>query len=187
MSTITFTKQLYFTTSTVIDWMDVFTRPVYKHIVIDSLKYCQESKGLEIYAWVLMTNHLHMIVGIEQARPDLQCDIQIGDVLRNFKKYTSKSIVKAIGDNKQESRKEWLMDRFWFRGANDSKIKNFKFWQEGNHIETINTYEFYREKLNYIPMNPVKQEIVESPEQYLYSSARNYYGEKGLLEITIMT
>ena len=79
------------------------------------------------------------------------------------------------------------MDRFWFRGANDSKIKNFKFWQEGNHIETINTYEFYREKLNYIHMNPVKQEIVESPEQYLYSSARNYYGEKGLLEITIMT
>ena len=57
------TKDLYFTTSTVVDWVDIFTRPEYKHIILDSLAYCQESKGLDIYAWVLMTNHLHMIVG----------------------------------------------------------------------------------------------------------------------------
>ena len=183
MAAIRLTKELYFTTSTVIDWMDVFTRPTYKHIVIDSLRYCQENKGLEIYAWVLMTNHLHMIVGMSDYKSD---KASIGDVLRDFKKFTSKGIVKAIVDNQQESRKEWLMDRCWFRGANDSKIKNYKFWQDGSYIETIYTYEFLVEKLNYIHNNPVRQEIVDRPEQYLYSSARNYSGDKGLLDVMII-
>ena len=175
MATLGFTKELYFTTSTVIDWMDVFTRPEYKHFAVDSLRYCQEQKGLEIYAWVLMTNHLHMIV----AAP------QISDVMRDFKKFTSKAIVNAIEQNHQESRKEWLMDRCWFRGANDSKIKNYKFWQDGNYVEDIHSYDFYREKLNYIHMNPVRQEIVEKPEDYLYSSTRDYSGMKGCIDVIV--
>lgn len=87
MAAIRLTKELYFITSTVVDWMDVFTRPVYKHIVVDSLKYCQDHKGLELFAWVLMTNHLHMIAGANGTP-------QIGDVLRDFKKFTSKGILK---------------------------------------------------------------------------------------------
>ena len=63
MSSLRLTKELYFTTSTVVDWMDVFTRPVYKHIILESLRCCQQHKDLDIYAWVLMTNHLHMLVG----------------------------------------------------------------------------------------------------------------------------
>lgn len=179
MSVIRFTKELYFVTTTVIDWMDVFTRPVYKHIVVDSLQYCQQHKGLDIYAWVLMTNHLHMIVG-------LRGGCVLGDVMRDFKKFTSKGIVKAIEDNEQESRREWLMDRCWFRGANDKKISNFKFWQDGSYVEAVTSYEFYRQKLDYIHLNPVRQEIVKRPEEYLYSSACNYAGEKGLLEVFVL-
>ena len=178
MATLGLTKELYFTTSTVIDWMDVFTRPAYKYIVVDSLKYCQEQKGLEIYAWVLMTNHLHMLVGTNGSQ-------QIGDVLRDFKKFTSKNIVKSIEENEQESRKEWLLDRCWFRGTNDCKIKNYKFWQDGNYIEAIHSYDFYKEKLDYIHMNPVRQEIVARPEDYLYSSARNYCGMKGCIDVIV--
>ena len=178
MATLRLSKELYFTTSTIMYWMDVFTRPLYKHIIVDSLKYCQDSKGLEIYAWVLMTNHLHMIVGTESNH-------QIGDILRDFKKFTSKAVVKAIEDNQQESRKEWLMDRIRFRGANDSKIVNAKFWQEGSYLESITTYDFYMEKLNYIHMNPVRQEFVDKPEDYLYSSARDYCGGKGLIDVTV--
>ena len=181
MATSGFTKDLYFITSTVIDWMDVFTRPAYKRIVVDSLKYCQANKGLEIYAWVLMTNHLHMTVSLQSN----QSTIQIGDVLRDFKKFTSKALVKAIQDNDRESRKEWLLDRCWFRGANDSKTKNYKFWQDGSYIEYIHSYDFYKEKLNYIHMNPVKQEIVEKPEDYVYSSARNYCGQSGLIDVVV--
>ena len=181
MATIALTRELYFTTSTVIDWMDVFTRPVYKHVVVESLRYCQAQKGLDIYAWVLMTNHLHLIAGSNKA------DTTIGDILRDFKKFTSKGIVKAIQDNDHESRKEWLLDRCWFRGVNDSKITNYKFWQEGNHIETIYSYEFFRQKLDYIHNNPVRQEIVERPKEYLYSSARDYCGDRGLIDVTLLT
>ena len=57
------TEEVYFVTDTVVDWVDIFTRPIYKHIIIESLQYCQKEKGLIIYAWVIMTNHMHMIVG----------------------------------------------------------------------------------------------------------------------------
>lgn len=172
------THELYFTTSTVVDWLDVFTRPIYKHILLESLEYCQVNKGLDIYAWVLMTNHLHMIV--DTSGPD-----SIGDVLRDFKKFTSKSIVKAIQENEQESRQEWLMNRFRFRAANDKKVTNYKFWQEDNHVETIYSYDFFKQKLDYIHQNPVRQEIVEKAEDYLYSSARNYAGMDGLLNVIV--
>ena len=172
------TRELYFTTTTVVDWLDVFNRPRYKHIIVESLAYCQANKGLDIYAWVLMTNHLHMIVGTNGAA-------SIGDVLRDFKKFTSKGIVKALQENEQESRQEWLLNRFRFRAANDKKITNFKFWQDDNYVENIISYDFYRQKLNYIHENPVRQEIVARAEDYLYSSARNYAGMDGLLKVIV--
>ena len=180
MAIIGLTRELYFITTTVIDWLDVFTRPAYKHVVVESLRYCQAQKGLEVYAWVLMTNHLHLIAGTSKP------DTNIGDIMRDFKKFTSKAIVNAIEENMHESRREWLLDRCWFRGANDKKITNFKFWQDGIHLETISSYDFYRQKLDYIHNNPVKQEIVERPEEYLYSSARDYCGGEGLLEVIVM-
>ena len=177
MSTIALTHELYFTTTTVLDWMDVFTRPQYKHIIIDSLKYCQANKGVDIYAWVLMTNHLHMIVGMRDGN-------QVGAFLRDFKKFTSKSIVSAIRANGQESR-DWLAKRFDFRSAIDKRITGDKFWFDDNHVEHINTYDFYKQKLDYIHNNPVRQDIVARPEDYLYSSARNYAGLDGLLEVIV--
>ena len=179
MGTKSLSKDLYFITSTVIDWMDVFTRPIYKHIVIESLQYCQEKKGLEIYAWVLMTNHLHMIIGIKEG-------YALSDTVRDFKKYTSKALIKKIQDNPQESRKEMILNRCKFRGENDKKITGFKFWQDDYHVEILHSYEFYKQKLDYIHLNPVRQEIVESPEDYLYSSARNHAGMDGVLGVTVV-
>lgn len=79
-------NEVYFITSTIVEWVDVFTRPVYKQIIVDSLQYCQESKGLDVYAWVLMSNHLHAIVSAREG-------YQLSDILRDFKKYTSKRII----------------------------------------------------------------------------------------------
>lgn len=173
------TRVLYFTTSTVIDWVDIFTRLSYRHIIVDALSYCQSHKGLIIYAWVLMSNHLHMIV-------DTNDDNMVGDVLRDFKKFTNKKILKVLEQDEHESRREWLLDRFWFAGANDKRIKNYRFWQEGNHVEELYTMEFLMQKLNYIHQNPVRAEIVARPEDYLYSSALNYAGEKGLLNVELI-
>lgn len=179
MAALNFNKDLYFVTSTVVDWIDVFTRPDYKNIIVESLRYCQENKGLEIYAWVLMSNHLHAIIGTN-------CEeVIISDILRDFKKYTSKNIIKAIQENPQESRKVWLLDKFGFHGEANKKTRNFKFWQSDNYIETITSFKFYCQKRDYIHANPVKQEIVENPEDYIYSSARNYAGIKGLLNVLI--
>lgn len=173
------TDELYFVTSTVVDWVDIFTRPKYKHIVVDSLAYCQEHKGLKIYAWVLMSNHLHMIVSSGTASP-------LSDILRDFKKFTSRSILLELEKDPQESRCGWMIDRFRFAGSNDKKITKYRFWQEGNHAELIYLYDFYMQKLNYIHLNPVRQEIVSCPEDYLYSSAMNYSSGEGLLKIMFL-
>ena len=172
------TRELQFITTTVIDWLDVFTRPTYKRIIVDSLRYCQENKGLQLYAWVLMTNHMHLIGSSADDRT-------MGDILRDFKKFTSKKIISAIFDNQQESRRDLLLDRCWFRGVNDRKIKEFKLWQDGYYSESICSYNFYRQKLDYIHMNPVRQEIVQRPEDYMYSSAKNYCGCMGLLNVIV--
>ena len=171
-------SELYFVTTTVVDWVDIFTRPKYKHIVIDSLAYCQQNKGLKIYAWVLMSNHLHMIVSVEG-------DYAIADVMRDFKKYTSKQVMAELQNDLQESRREWMLDRFSFAAANDSKATCYKLWQDGYHPELLYTEEFYRQKLDYIHNNPVVQEIVAHPEDYLYSSARDYAGDKGLIRVMV--
>ncbi len=173
------TSTLYFTTSTVIDWVDIFSRPNYRHIVVESLDYCQQQKGLRIYAWVLMTNHLHMVVDTEGKQT-------VGDILRDFKKFTNKKILKVLETDEHESRRIWMLDRFRFAGANDRRITNYRFWQEGNHIEEIYTQEFLWQKINYIHQNPVRAEIVTRAEDYLYSSAINYAGEKGLLNVEVV-
>lgn len=166
---------IYFLTLTVIDWVDVFTRPEYKYIVIDSLDYCQKNKGLKIYAWCLMSNHLHMIVGTEEEN-------NLSDILRDFKKFTSKEIIDKIKEL-PESRKEWMLNRFEFAGRFNNKIKDYKFWQDGNEAKEIHTNDFLDQKLDYIQNNPVRAEIVFEPQDYKYSSAIDYSGGKGLLVI----
>ncbi|POY35045.1 transposase [Solitalea longa] len=170
---------LYFLTITVVDWVDIFSRPVYKHIIIDSLKHCQKQKGLEIYAWCLMTNHLHLIVSVS---PDNF--YSLSDILRDFKKFTSKAIVEMI-EKENESRKDWILNRFEFAGKYDPKIKCYKFWQEGNEAKEIHSNEFLEQKIEYVHQNPVVAEIVNEPEHYKFSSAVDYAGGKGLLEVIL--
>ena len=180
MSVGRLTKEVYFVTMTVVDWVDVFTRPIYKHCVLESLVYCQKHKGLDIYSWVLMSNHLHMLVGLSGE------DGSLSDVLRDFKKFTSKKLVELIENNSQESRKDWMLDRFYFAGKNDKKIKNHKFWQDGSYVEDVYSFDFFKQKLEYIHNNPVVLEIVEKPEDYFYSSARNYAGRVGVLDVLVV-
>ncbi len=161
--------QQHFVTFTVHQWVDVFTRACYRDIIIESLKFCQKEKGLKIYAWVIMTNHIHLIFQSETSK--------LSDIIRDFKKFTASQIIKSIEDNIQESRKNWLL---WLL-KKDDKIW---FWEEGYHGEEIFTKEFYDIKKDYIHANPVRARIVEKEEDYIYSSAGNYYGiRKGVLDI----
>jgi REP element-mobilizing transposase RayT len=169
----------YFMTMTVINWVDVFTRPAYKHIVLDALKYNQKNKGLIIYAWCLMSNHLHLIAEAEEG-------YHLSNILRDFKKYTSKAVIKEIQEDPDESRKKWMLSEFEFAGRYKSNIKSYKFWQDGNEAKEIHSNKFLEQKLEYIHDNPVKAEIVENDYEYLYSSAINYTGKQGLLDVVLI-
>ena len=162
-------QELYFVTLTIRHWIDVFTRREYKDIIVENLDFCVKNKGLEIFAWCIMTNHLHLIVRAKES-------FLLQDILRDFKKHTSKTIINAIYENSQESRKEWLLRGFKTGEGN-------MFWQEGNHPVELFTNEVISEKLNYIHKNPVQAGFVFREQDYLYSSAIDYAGEKGALNI----
>lgn len=160
---------VYFITCTVAQWVDVFTRREYADIVVNSLKHCRVHKGLEIFAWVIMSNHVHLIISCKEEH-------NLSDILRDFKKYTATQIVKAIESNPAESRKSWLL---WLLKQDD----NISFWQKDNHAEEITTSVFFNTKLDYIHQNPVKAGITEKEEEYIYSSARMLYTGQGLISL----
>ena len=124
-----------------------------------------------------MSNHLHMIASASGEN-------SLSDILRDFKKFTSKAIIKAVQEV-PESRRDWMLNLFWYAGKNNKKIRYYKFWQDGNEAKEIHTTAFLDEKMNYIHYNPVRAELLAKPEDYLYSSARDYAGEKGLVEIEL--
>jgi len=165
----------YFISFAVVEWLDVFTRNEYKDIVLDSLAYCQDNKGMEIYAWCIMTNHVHIIFrSINGQKPELL----IGD----FKRFTSKAIVKSIKENTRESRREFLLEQFQKAADNSSNVKKYQFWRHDNKPIELWSNKVIFEKINYIHNNPVEEGLVYNPEDYVYSSARDYSGEKGILD-----
>lgn len=172
---------LYYLTLQVVDWIDVFTRPIYRDIVIDSLKYCQHNKGLQIFGYVIMSNHIHLIASSP--------DGHLSETLRDFKKFTARTIVDTIKDG-NESRREWMLNRFEFNAQQHnlsrsigSRNENYQLWTHENHAVILYSNDFIQEKLEYLHNNPVRARIVEKPEDYLYSSARNYADLDGMIDV----
>jgi len=164
---------LYFLTHTIVDWVDLFTRRELAKIVVDSLNYCIEKKGLEVYAWCLMPSHLHMIADVVEGNQS-----SLSDIMRDFKRFTSTALIKGI-ETEFESRREWLK-RHFTRGNQEHQV-----WRQGMHPIALYSRKFRDQKVDYIHMNPVDAGIVEEPEHYLYSSARDYMiNRKGLVEIS---
>jgi REP element-mobilizing transposase RayT len=168
----------YFVTFSVVNWIDTFTRREYKNILVESLNYCMINKGLELYAWVIMSNHVHLIIGTNNQPME--------NILRDIKRHTSKEIVKAISEDPQESRKEWMLPLFEKAGKSNPNNEHFQFWQQGNHPIELWSNAVMDQKLDYIHNNPVVAGWVDEPGHYLYSSARDYAGIKGLLDIQLM-
>lgn len=171
---------LNFVTLTVVDWVDVFIRKSYKDIIIESLRYCQQHKGLRIYAYVIMSSHLHLVV--EASQPEYS----LSDILRDFKKFTASTILKAIRNGGYESRREWLLHRFAFRGHQQHDGRNYQLWQSDNHPIELYSMQVIAQKISYIHRNPVVEGWVEMPEHYLYSSASNYISGTGLLDVIVV-
>ncbi len=106
---------IYFLTFTIVGWIDVFTKKEYRLEVVNSMNYCIKNKGLVIYAWCIMSNHLHLIARADEGS-------NMSNIIRDFKKYTAKSIIKLIQNN-PESRRSWMLNQFEFVGR---KLKRKK-------------------------------------------------------------
>lgn len=171
-------NSVYFLTLTIVDWIDVFTRKEYKLEVVESLNFCVERKGLEIFAWCLMSNHLHLLCRSKEA-------FRLSDTIQDFKKFTARKILTSLEKESIESRAKWILNVFRQKGESQSRITSYKFWIDGLHAVSIESNLFFEQKLHYIHQNPVESMIVEVPEEYLFSSARDYAGRKGLVKIEL--
>jgi len=169
----------YFLTFTVINWIDAFIRNEYRNIFIDSVKFCQQNKGLEVYAHCIMTSHVHMIIGSNGQNP-------LKGIIRDLKSFTSRSIRKVLenGMELNESRKEWMLWMMQRAGKQNINNNDYQFWQQDNQPIELYSDVFIKQKLNYLHNNPVEAGFVKSPELWQYSSCADYYEtDKGPIEL----
>jgi REP element-mobilizing transposase RayT len=168
---------LYYLTFQIVDWTDVFTQQIYRDIIIDSFKYAIENKGLDIFAYVIMPNHVHLIAQSSNGK--------LSDTIRDIKKFTSKRIIETI-QTIPESRSEWMLNLFGYNARQHARNKTYQVWTHENHAVYLYGPKFIQEKIDYLHNNPVRAGIVEKPEDYLYSSARYYAGLDCLLPVSDM-
>ena len=169
---------LYYLTFQVVMWVDIFTRKAYKDIIVDSLKYCQQNKGLEIYAFVIMTNHIHLIVRSKETH-------RLSDTIRDFKKFTANQLLAQIKEP-TESRRDWILKRFEFAAKSHVRNSEYQVWTHENHAIELFSHSVTQQKLDYIHENPIRAGIVNKAEEYIYSSAANYAGLKGVIEVDLL-
>jgi REP element-mobilizing transposase RayT len=155
------TPQLaHFVTSTIVEWLPIFTSGASCDILVRSLLYCREHKGLKIYAWVILENHFHAIL----AAPDLP------RTLADLKKFTAREILTQL----EIERREWLLNQLRYFRAKHKTTSEHQVWQEGIHPQSIPSDQIISQKLEYLHNNPVKRGLVAAPEHWRYSSAHEW-------------
>ena len=150
----------HFVTSTIVEWLPVFTTAACCDIVVHSLEYCRQQKQLRIHAWVIMDNHFHAIV----SGPCL------AQTIANLKKFTAHSILEQL----TIEGREWLLNQLVYFRAAHKHASAPQVWQEGVHPQSIRSDKVMLQKLEYVHNNPVKRGFVASPEHWRYSSAHEW-------------
>lgn len=158
----------YFCTATIVEWLPLFSKPWIVKIIIDSFQFLQKEKRWILYAWVIMENHLHLVTSSENLSKEL------GD----FKSYTARTIIDHCKQNHPLILKRLAQAKQEFKQDRD-----YQFWQEGSHPEQIQNSEMMIQKIEYMHYNPVHRGYVDEPEDWRYSSARNYAGKAGLIDV----
>ncbi len=153
---------LYFVSFSVVGWLDIFTRRIYQEILIESFEYCQTHKNLKLYCYCIMPNHVHFIAQSEAG--------SLTTVLRSLKSFTAKELMKAIGENIQESRKELFLHQFSYYGKKN-KNAEMQFWKHDNHPFYLYSNEMIDQKIDYIHQNPVEAGFVNEAHEWRLSSA----------------
>ena len=159
----------HFVTCTVLNWLPIFTRKDSVDIIISSLKHLQKEENLKLYAYVILENHLHLIV---------QSD-DIATSMRHFKSFTAKELLKLL----QKENAEILLKQFKFYKKAHKKDKTYQLWQEGYQPKLIQNDAIMINKIEYIHNNPIKRGFVDEDWHWIYSSARAYRDMESLIEV----
>lgn len=170
----------YYLTFHIVDGIDVFIRPVFKQVIVESLNYFIAKKGLSVYAWCLMSDHLHLMAQAKQG-------YGLSLIAHDFKKFTTKIILEDI-DVEPETRRNWMMKKFEEASSSLKLLEKFQVWQtciNPVYVDLKKT-ELVKDLLEHIHMNPVRNRIVVAAEDYLHSSARDYAGIKGLVNVELL-
>lgn len=159
----------HFVTCTVLHWIPIFTRTEITNIIYESLKYLQKTDNLKIYAYVILENHLHLIVSSDD----------LGKTMESFKKYTARCIIDLLRSKNVTT----ILDQLVFYKKAHKSNRTYQLWQEGIAPKLIQSEQMMIERISYIHNNPVKRGYIDDPIHWRYSSAKNYAEQKGLIEI----
>ncbi len=168
--------KMYFISFATVYWIDLFIRNEYKEEILQSWRYCQKNKGLEIFSWCIMPSHVHMIISSNAGK--------LEDIVRDMKSYTSTQLKKQIQNHGQESRRDWLLWMFERAGQKNGNNKDWQLWQQHNQPIEITSPEMYAEIVHYIHQNPVVSGFVDEAEHWIYSSAKGYADNNGLIKLS---
>ncbi|MEA2103830.1 MAG: transposase [Candidatus Cloacimonadota bacterium] len=161
---------IYFVTFTVIGHIPIFTNSLYNNILINNFKFYQEHENLKIFYYVIMDNHLHLIV---------RHDHDVSKVIKNYKSFTAKEMIKSLHKDKRE----WILYLLKYYKKQHKQNSTYQFWEEGSHPKLISDTKMLYQKIGYIHRNPVKRGLVAKPEDWYYSSAKNNAGLDNCFEI----
>ena len=161
----------YFLTCTIVRWIPLFNDPTLVEILLDSLRFLQQHNRLTIYAYVVMDHHLHLVAASENLSRDLM----------SFKSFTARKILDSIKDKGENE----LLAKLADAKARHKKDRTYQVWQEGSHPQAITNETMMHQKVTYIHQNPVERGFVDEPEAWRYSSAADYSGLSGLLEVRL--
>jgi REP element-mobilizing transposase RayT len=159
----------HFMTCTVVGWLPVFTRPEAVDIVLDAWRFAQRERSLQLFAYVILENHLHFIA----AAPSLS------SVIKNFKSYTARKIIDLL----ERRSAGVLLKQLHFHKEANKVDSEYQLWQEGSQPKQIDSDEMMWQKIEYTHDNPVKRGYVSDPVHWRYSSAANYARQKGLIDV----
>jgi REP element-mobilizing transposase RayT len=166
---------LYFITTSAVQHALVFQRPVIRRIIVDSLNFLGSLRRIELYAFVVMPNHIHLILKPLGEEPP-------PDIVRDLKKATANLILRQYENEGNE-----VVLEFFRAAVKPGQNQKRAVWEDDYQAKNIYSPEFLREKLEYVHSNPCQPhwQLADTPEAYLWSSAGFYLvGRRPLIPLS---
>ncbi len=152
----------HFFTATILEWKHLLKPDKFKEIIINSLKFLVKENRVEVYAFVIMNNHIHLIWRMHN-------DVAKANVQQSFMKFTAQKILQELRNNHEKVLVHFRVN---------AKDRKYQIWERNALSIEIHSNEVMKQKMNYIHQNPVKAGIVKNATAYKYSTALHYSSQE---------